>query len=121
MTCASDSNGDSDSNDRINSNVEIRKDGLSPNISRTIKEKGIVPTCSTFVVGEGVHVELGVCDEVWREIYADDDAEGERLRNDAMAKAMRLSDEKNLHRWALKTTKMLEDGHDGSQDIERDE
>lgn len=88
--------------------VEIRKDGLSPTVSRSIKEKGIVPTCSTFVVGDGVHFELGVCDDVWREVYANDDAEGERIRNDAVAKAMRLADEKNLNRWAAKTERMLQ-------------
>ena len=119
LICSSttgDSSGDDDSSKshrkRINtmSNVEIRKDGLSPNISRTIQEKGIVPTCSSFVVGEGVHFELGVCDDVWREIYGtdSDDIEGERIRNDAVAKAMRLADEKNLNRWALKTRRMLE-------------
>ncbi len=94
-------------NEESYKNVEIRKDGLSPSMAKTIKQKGIVPTCSTFVVGEGVHFELGVCDDVWRELYGND-AEGERIRNDAVAKAMRRADEMSLNRWAIKTRKMLE-------------
>jgi len=72
------------------------------------------------VVGEGVHLELGVCDDAWREIYTEGkdggnmDMDGERIRSDAVAKAMRLADERNLNKWALKTEKMLDISSGGS-------
>jgi len=87
--------------------VQIRNDGLAPTMQKTIQEKGVVPTCTSFVTGDGVHLELGVCDDVWRDIWDVKDEEGERIRNDAVARTMRLSDEKNLDKWVEKTEKML--------------
>jgi hypothetical protein len=86
-------------------------DGLSPSVSKRISKKKLVLTCSSYVKNDGVHLELGVCDDVWRELWGAsqpwEDMEGERIRNDAVARAMRINDEKSLNRWILRTEKML--------------
>lgn len=92
-------------------NVEIgeEENGLSPSMKDTVENKGVVLTCCSHVTGDGVQLELGVNDEVWRSVYASgDDKEGERIRSDAVAKTMRLNDERNLKKWAKKTERMLE-------------
>mmetsp|Transcript_29656 Transcript_29656/g.45353 ORF Transcript_29656/g.45353 Transcript_29656/m.45353 type:complete len:266 (+) Transcript_29656:117-914(+) len=92
-------------------NVEIGEEehGLSPSMKNTVEKKGVVLTCCSHVTGDGVQLELGVNDEVWRSVYASgDDKEGERIRTDAVAKTMRLNDERNLKKWAKKTERMLE-------------
>jgi hypothetical protein len=61
-------------------------------------------------------LEIGVCDDVWREVYGStppfEDAEGERIKNDAVAKAIKVKDEKSLNRWALRTEKSFMDDED---------
>ncbi len=91
-------------------NVQLENDGLSPAMKNTIRDKNLVLTCSSYVKGEGVKLELGVNDDAWKSIWSGmnyDDEEGEQIRADAVAKAMRLADERNLERWAKKTETML--------------
>lgn len=91
-------------------------DGLSPSMAKKIQKEKLVLTCSSYVIDEGVHLEIGVCDDVWREVYGStppfEDAEGERIKNDAVAKAIRVKDEKSLNRWALRTEKSFMDDED---------
>ena len=104
--------------------VQMIDDGLSPSMHRNICERGLVLTCSSYVVGDGVHLELGVCDDAWREVYGQSGVDGddaERIRADAVAKAMRLADENNLNRWALKTERMLDLGSSGVGDSHRND
>jgi len=80
-------------------------------MSQKIQKENIVLTCSSYVKSEGVHLEIGICDDAWREVYGSsrpwEDVEGERIKNDAVAKAMRVKDENSLNRWALRTEKSL--------------
>lgn len=86
-------------------------DGLTPSMSDRISKKNLVLTCSSYVKSDGIHLELGVCDDAWRELWGGSqpwvDEEGEIIRNDAVARAIRMNDEKSLNRWVLKTEKML--------------
>jgi ferredoxin len=86
-------------------------DGLTPSMSDRISKKNLVLTCSSYVKSDGIHLELGVCDDAWRELWGGSqpwvDEEGEIIRNDAVARAIRMNDEKSLNRWILKTEKML--------------
>lgn len=96
-------------------NVILIDDGLSPSTIEKQEKRGggdddFVLTCSSYVVGEGVALELGVCDKVWKKVFMDDD-EGEMIRLRATAKTIRLADESNLHKWAEKTEKMLDQNH----------
>ena len=87
-------------------------DGLSPFVRDMVDRKGYVQTCSSYVVGDNVSLELGVCHDVWDTIWGtnsnDNEFKGERIRNEAMAKCIRKVDEKNLARWAEKTERILE-------------
>mmetsp|Transcript_9756 Transcript_9756/g.18333 ORF Transcript_9756/g.18333 Transcript_9756/m.18333 type:complete len:259 (+) Transcript_9756:254-1030(+) len=91
--------------------VLLNDDGLTPSMSDRISKKKLVLTCSSYVKSDGVHLELGVCDDAWRELWGGSqpwvDEEGEIVRNDAVARAMRINDEKSLNKWVVKTEKML--------------
>ena len=93
----------------LSQDIKLVNDGLSPSMSQKIQKQNIVLTCSSYVKTEGVHLEIGICDDAWREVYGSsnpwEDAEGERIKTDAVAKAMRVKDEKSLNRWALRTEK----------------
>ena len=69
---------------------------------------GYVQTCSSYVVGDGVSLELGVCHDVWDTVSHNGDEVGERIRYEAMAKTMRLADENNIKKWMKKTKKMMD-------------
>jgi hypothetical protein len=89
-------------------------------MSRTIQEKGYVLTCSTRVIGEGLQLNLGENQKVWKDIYQ------ERFENGpvqdvawaAMARTKRLSDERNVPRWQKVTEEgiILGDNNDESSE-----
>lgn len=89
----------------------LNNDGLSPSQALKLQQQNITLTCCSFVQQEGVHLELGVCDTVWREMYGSsipfEDLEGEQLLNDAVAKAMRVAGEKNFNKWVVTAERML--------------
>jgi ferredoxin len=92
-----------------NVNSVVIDDGLSPHISRWMQDKGYLLTCSSRVVGDGVHLRLGESSQAWEELYQ------KRLENDharilgwaAMARTKRESDERNLPRWQHETEGVL--------------
>jgi ferredoxin len=96
------------------SSLERREDGLSPYMSREVVKRGYVLTCSSCVVGEGLKLELGENHRAWNEMYV------ARLKEEAtqltgraaMAKTIRLSDEKNVPRWTVETESALEKSGD---------
>ena len=59
---------------------------------------------------EDVVLGLGACHDVWDSIWDSrvNDEVGERIRSEAMAKTMRMADERNVVKWAKKTEKMLD-------------
>ena len=106
-------------------------DGLSPFVKRKVNKKGYVQTCSSYVRGDDVWLELDVSNDVWNFIWNlgdgnnesslcsdtstrssydenDDENNGERIRNEAMAKCIRMADERNFKRWVQKTERMLD-------------
>lgn len=92
--------------------VSLQNDGLSPSMAQRIQNDNIVLTCSS-VIEQDTHLELGVCDDVWREMYGSsvpyEDLEGEQIVQDAVAKAMRVAGEKNFNKWVVTAEKMLVD------------
>jgi len=84
-------------------------DGLSPHISETVRERGYLLTCSTRVAGEGLVLELGQNQAVWKDIYQTRlDVEPTREEKwAAMAGARRRSDERNKARWKEETGALL--------------
>lgn len=91
--------------------VVTADDGLTPIVRDVVDQKGYVQTCSSYVVGDNVWLELGVCHDVWDTIWGtncnSNGVDGERIRNEAMAKCIRKADENNLVRWAMKTERTL--------------
>ncbi len=106
-------------------------DGLAPIVRKAIDDKGYVQTCSSYVTGEGVKLALGVCHDVWEDVWDSGSSRGsgngsgsgngngsgsgrghdevaERIRFEAMAKVMRMADERNVRKWAKKTERMLD-------------
>ena len=91
-------------------NVELKNDGLAPSLVKEMKERNFVLTCSSYVLGDGVELELDVSDDAWREIHIDrviSDKEGERIRNEAVAKAIRMANERNIDAWSKTTERLL--------------
>ena len=90
--------------------VITKEDGLTPNTSKILQEKGYILTCSSHVTGPGLQLRLGENDNVWQELYQT------RLENDharilgwsAMARTKRKSDERNIPRWKQETESVLQ-------------
>lgn len=85
------------------------EDGLSPTLSRHLRESGYVLTCSTYVCGDGASLELGKNQQIWKDIYR------QRLESEAtqavvraaVAKTMRQCAERNVEEWARETEQVL--------------
>ena len=93
-------------------------DGLSPHVSKTIRDKGYILTCSTRVVGEGLQLNLGENHKVWSDIYQDR-LEKEPTQEEkwaAMARSKRKSDERNEARWKIQMEDLVGD-KDGSENF----
>ena len=52
------------------SNLIRGEDGLNPFLSKEIESAGFVLLCSSYVVGEGLRIEIGCKEEAWDFIYA---------------------------------------------------
>ena len=85
-------------------------DGLAPAVGDNLRKKGFVLTCSSYVVGEGVKIELGCQNDAWTETYKTQPESGmPDMGNAAAAKALRLAAEKDVPKWARDTEKTLKE------------
>jgi ferredoxin len=87
------------------------EDGLSPYMSKQVEKSGYILTCSSHVVGEGLKLELGEHQKAWDDIYRLR-VEGESAKVAgwrAMAKTVRMSDERNPDRWVVETEAVLDE------------
>jgi ferredoxin len=94
-------------------------DGLSPSLSEWVARRGYVLTCSTYVVGPGVAVELGVNHDAWQDVYKNR-LEGEATQlaaRKAFARVIRKNAERNVDEWRRGTEQVLLD----SPSVETDE
>jgi len=53
----------------LTSSVRRGEDGLSPYLSKEVRGLGYVLTCSSFVVGDGVKLELGSNSDAWEAVH----------------------------------------------------
>jgi ferredoxin len=84
-------------------------DGLAPSLSEWIARRGYVLTCSTYVVGPGVDVELGVNHDAWQDVYKNR-LEGEETQlaaRKALARVIRKNAERNVDEWKRGTEQVL--------------
>ena len=84
-------------------------DGLAPAVGENLRKNGFVLTCSSYVVGDGVKIELGQNDAAWTETYKTQPSLGmPDMGNAAAAKALRVAAEKDVPRWTRDIEKTLE-------------
>lgn len=105
MTCAAQHHEESKSD-----NLDQRENGLTPTVAEALREKGLVLTCSSFVLGNGVHLELGENDQAWQEVYRArlEDEDTQRVAREAMARVIRRTAEKNVDSWKEETEEVYE-------------
>jgi ferredoxin len=90
--------------------IQRGEDGLSPTMSREVAQRGYILTCSSHVVGEGLKLELGENHQIWRDVYRNrvEDEAAQLIGKAAVAKTIRLSDERNPERWEVETESAYE-------------
>lgn len=86
-------------------------DGLSPHMSREVQRAGYLLTCSSFVVGNGLKVQLGENEQVWENMYRNrlEDERAVHIGRVAKARVIRKAAESNIPKWAKQTLKVLEE------------
>ena len=84
-------------------------DGLTPSLSEWIARRGYVLTCSTYVLGPGVNVELGVNHDAWQDVYKNrlEGEETQRAARKALARVIRKNAERNVDEWKRGTEQVL--------------
>jgi ferredoxin len=93
-------------------------DGLSPTLSKFIRDQGFLLTCSTYVVKSTSAsdsqqsqpvLELGAHNGLWKKVYADRLVDGDVrvATQEAMARAIRRSAEDNIDEWTRETERLL--------------
>jgi ferredoxin len=94
-------------------------DGLSPTLSKFIREQGFLLTCSTYVLKKSNSeshptqsqpvLELGAYTGLWKKVYADRlvDEDVRVATKEAMARAIRRSAEDNIEEWTRDTERLL--------------
>jgi hypothetical protein len=83
-------------------------DGLSPAMSKHVKEMGYALTCSSTITGDGVIIRLNVNDQVWQDLYkvrleGEEEQSRRQIARQAVAREMRKSAERNVVAWAQQT------------------
>ena len=90
--------------------VQRQDDGLSPHMSEQIMQRGYLLTCCSVVMGDGLHVELGMNHQVWTDMYRIrlEDEQAQDVGRTAKARTIRLYNERHVDRWAKETQSILE-------------
>ena len=99
----------------VQASLVQKENGLSPDMDAFLLTKKYVLTCSSYVVGNGIKLQLGINDKVWDVMYKDRIQEGEkvqRLCQEASARAMRKAAQANIEDWKRKTEKTLREFSD---------
>lgn len=81
------------------------EDGLSPYMSDQAKKRGYIMTCSSFVEGNGVKLEVGKNEKAWEELYKSrlEEEPTKLAGRAAMAKVIRMGAERNVEEWTEET------------------
>eukprot|EP00529_Nitzschia_sp_RCC80_P031929 CAMPEP_0113520642 /NCGR_PEP_ID=MMETSP0014_2-20120614/44210_1 /TAXON_ID=2857 /ORGANISM="Nitzschia sp." /LENGTH=224 /DNA_ID=CAMNT_0000418537 /DNA_START=1139 /DNA_END=1813 /DNA_ORIENTATION=- /assembly_acc=CAM_ASM_000159 len=91
--------------------------GLSPYMSEQILQRGYVLTCSSHVVGSGLHILLSEQDHIWSDVYQQRFVQDKTLEVEAwaaMARQRRVGDERNVPRWTEETEAVLTENNDNN-------
>lgn len=95
--------------DSIADDLGALPDGLSPSVSRELRDEGVVLTCSSVLRGNGVHLELGANHDVWEQVYKRrfESPQSQRIAVEAMAKVIRRTAEQNVDEWKDETEEVF--------------
>ena len=90
-------------------NLVRGEDGLAPHVSNDLAKQGYVLTCSSFVVGDGLKLELGQNADVWEETYRKpyESIDTQKAGIEARAKLLRLVAESDVPKWTKETEETL--------------
>jgi ferredoxin len=85
--------------------LERAEDGLSPELSAHVAERGYVLTCSSYLAGNGVVLELGENGSVWLDVFGVrlQDESVQAIARAAVAKTIRHHAERNVEEWTEET------------------
>jgi len=101
--------------DSVTANLRRGEDGLAPSLSERAATRGFVLTCSSYLSGDGVHLELGENHRVWDEMYRkrlEESEDTQRIAREAVARVMRRGAERNVLEWAKETEEALRKSSD---------
>jgi hypothetical protein len=78
-------------------------------MSKAVKKAGYILTCSSFVVGDGVKVQLGEHNRAWNDMYRlrMSDEAAVHVGREAMARVVRRAAEANVPKWKRETEQVL--------------
>lgn len=90
-------------------NLVRGEDGLTPYMSKEARKRGYILTCSSFVAGDGVKLEIGANQEAWEELYLSrlEEESTQEAGRAAVAKVIRMSAERNVEDWKEETEEVL--------------
>jgi len=105
------------------SNLVRGEDGLSPSMSREAKKRGYILTCSSYITGHDVHLELGANQQAWDDLYRgrfeDESTQliGRAAGRAAVAKTIRFHAEEFPEEWVKETEEILRKTTSSSTDL----
>lgn len=83
-------------------------DGLSPAVGAELRKRRYALTCSSFLKGEGVHLDLGKNTDAWTDVYRSrlEDSDIQNVARAAMAKTIRKYAEQRVDEFIQETEKI---------------
>jgi len=90
------------------------EDGLAPYVSDILQSSDYVLTCSSFVKGDGLRIELGQNSDLWEKMYHDRfvSREAHKTKLETVAKLHRLRAESDVPKWTAETEEVLKKSGD---------
>jgi hypothetical protein len=92
--------------------IKRGEDGLSPTLSEWVANEKYVLTCSSYLEGNGVHLQLCENHLVWNAVYKHqhESDENEQIARESMASMIRKSAERNVDEWTKRTEEVYHSG-----------
>jgi len=86
------------------------EDGLAPYQSKALQSKGCILTCSSYVHGPGLSIQLNYQNDIWEEMYKTrlQDESIQSIGRQASAKVIRMAAERNIPKFKAQTEKVWE-------------
>lgn len=88
-------------------------------MSREAKKRGYILTCSSYITGHDVHLELGANQQAWDDLYRGrfEDESTQLIGRAAVAKTIRFHAEEFPEEWVKETEEILRKTTSSSTDL----